>query len=274
MTARFLEKDGTPFQLVVEPGEEAAYRDAFPNAEILVLPADDFTLLGARNWIRDHSIAAGFERHWQLDDNIRNIRRLWRGKRIPCDSGPALRVCEDFTDRYDNIGVSGLNYQMFVLDETPVPFYLNVHVYSCSLIWNRMPYRWRLLYNDDTDLCLQVLAGGLCTVALNVFMADKQRTGEARGGNTDSIYRGDGRAKMARSLERQWPGVVETRRRFNRPQHVVKDSWKRFDTPLHRRADVNFDALAEVDDYGLRLVQVADEIRSPAIRELLDDRPA
>lgn len=39
-----------------------------------------------------------------------------------------------------------------------------VHVYSCTLILNSIEQRWRLLYNDDTDLCLQVLAAGWCTI--------------------------------------------------------------------------------------------------------------
>jgi hypothetical protein len=271
MTAKFLLRDRVPFRLVVEPSEEAHYRAALPAADLLVTPHDDMKLLGVRNWIRDLSIEEGADRHWQLDDNIRETRRLYRGKRIPCNSGVALRVCEDFTDRYTNIGVSGLNYQMFVVDETPIPYYLNCHVYSCSLINNRMPYRWRLIYNDDTDLCLQVLAGGLCTVALNVFMADKQRTMTQSGGNTEALYSGDGRARMARSLERVWPGVVSTRRRFRRPQHVIRGSWSGFDTPLIRRDDIDWDDLPAVDEYGLDLVQVAPEIRSPVVRGLLED---
>jgi hypothetical protein len=64
-------------------------------------------------------------------DNIIEFRRLYRGRRIPCHAGVALRVCEDFSDRFENVAVSGLNYQMFVPAETPVPFYVNVHVYSC-----------------------------------------------------------------------------------------------------------------------------------------------
>jgi len=272
LTVRCLLRERVPFRLVVEPAEEDAYRSAFPTAEVLVLPEDGMRLLGARNWIRDLSDAEGWERHWQLDDNIQDFRRLYRGKRIPCDAAVALRVCEDFTDRYTNIGVSGLNYQMFVTDVTRAPFYLNCHIYSCSLIWNRMPYRHRLIYNDDTDLCLQVLAGGLCTVALNVFMAHKQRTMVATGGNTTDLYRAeDGRLRMARSLERVWPYVVTTDRRFRRPQHVIRGAWSGFDTPLIRRTDLDWSALPPVDEYGLQLSQVTETIRSPLIARIFDE---
>ena len=133
LTARFLMRDGCPFNVVVEPQEAEQYAELVGVGRVLELP---FSNLGqgsipARNWIRAHAEAAGAARHWQLDDNIQDIRRLYRGARIPADAGLGLRACEDLTDRYENVGVSGLNYQMFVTDETPVPFFLNVHVYSC-----------------------------------------------------------------------------------------------------------------------------------------------
>lgn len=273
LTAKFLDRDKVPFHLVVEPQEYDEYASRFGQDRVLELP---FSNLGqgsipARNWIRQHSIDAGHKRHWQIDDNCVDIRRLYKGKRIPCDSGIALRVVEDFTDRYTNIGVSGLNYQMFVLNETPTPFYLNCHVYSCSLVWNEMPYKWRGRYNEDTDLCLQVLSAGLCTVALNVFMIDKQRTMKMTGGNSDELYKGDGRTKMARSLERAWPYVVETKRRFKRPQHVVRGSWRGFDTQLERRTDIDWDALT-TNEYGLNLVQVKEQIRSKELQSLINER--
>src|SRR5262249_32265540 len=146
----------------------------------------------ARNWIQQHAISEGHARHWQLDDNIVDVRRLWKGRRIPCAAGPALRSVEDFSDRYENVGVSGLNYQMFVTSATASPFFVNVHVYSCTLVNHEMGLKWRGRYNEDTDLCLQALSAGWCTVLFNVFMADKQRTMKMGGGNSDELYQGDG----------------------------------------------------------------------------------
>jgi hypothetical protein len=275
LTVRTLLDDATPFRLVVEPSEADAYATAFPAAELLVLPADEMKLLGSRNWIRDHAEAEGHERHWQVDDNIKDWRRFVRGHRIPCNSSVALRVCEDFTDRYTNIGISGLNYQGFVPASTSTPFYLNCHVYSISLINHAMPCRWRLVYNDDTDLCLQALAAGWCTVALNAFMADKMPTMIVGGGNTDQLYRGDGRLRMARSLERMWPHVVDVDRRWDRPQHVVRGAWRGFDTKLIRRDDIDWEALPDVDEHDIEIVQRAETIRSSLVAEILEhfDRP-
>lgn len=254
LTPGFLADDGVEFRLVVEPQEADAYRARFPDATIEVLPFSNLGLGGipARNYVWEHALASGAERHWILDDNIEGIWRWNAGRRLHCASGPALAAMEDFVDRYENVGIAGPNYVMFAIGPA-APYRLNRHVYSCLLIRNDLPYRWRGRYNEDTDLCLQVLSGGLTTVQFQAFLIQKLGTMTTKGGNTDELYDGDGRLRMARALERVWPGIVRVDRRFQRPQHVV--DWSKFDTPLIRREDVDFDALAAAGDpYPMRLV--------------------
>jgi len=269
LTANFLIKDNVDFKLVVEPQEAEKYSSKYGKERILVLP---FNNLGqgsipARNWVWEHAKKTGIKRHWILDDNIRLIRRLYKGKRIPCNSNIAFSVVEDFADRYENIAIIGLNYTMFVKPfTTKKPFYLNAHVYSCILILNELPNRWRGRYNEDTDLCLQVLADGWCTVLINTFMCDKIATMKMKGGNTDELYKNHGRLDMAKSLERAWPYVVETKRKFKRPQHHIKFNWKKFDTPLKRRKDIDFDSLTN-DKYNINLIEVK-EIKDTELKKL------
>ena len=176
LTARFLIKDEVPFRLVVEPQEQGAYAAKFGSERVLVLPfRDQGSVIPARNWIKEHATKEGHARHWQLDDNMMRTRRLWRGKRIPCSAGVALAASEDFVDRYENVAVAGLNYTMFAYPKPP-PFYLNSRVYSCALVLNGIPHKWRGCYNEDTDLCLQVLADGWCTILINAFLVDKIAT--------------------------------------------------------------------------------------------------
>lgn len=269
LTVRCLLADGVAFRVVVEREEEEEYAELAGPDRLLVLPESGRGLFNTRNWIKAHATAEGHARHWQIDDNIVEFRRFYRNQRIPCEAGVALRVCEDFSDRYENVAVSGLNYQMFGVKATK-PFVTNCHVYSCTLVNNAIPHGWRLAYNDDTDLCLQVLADGWCTVLISAFLANKMRTMAVKGGNTDDDgpinYQGDGRLRMARSLERVWPYVVDTGRRFERPQHVVRDAWRKFDTPLIPRPGLDD---APAPDYGLRLVEKK-PVRSPLLRGLLD----
>lgn len=272
LTPKFLDDDGVDYKLVVEPQEAEAYAKAWGEKKILILPFSNLGLgsIPARNWVWEHAKESGAFRHWILDDNIRGVKRWYRGMRIKSDSGPAFATVEDFTDRYENIAISGMNYAMFAYTKKP-PFHSNVHVYSNLLIRNDLPFRWRGRYNEDTDLCLQALSQGWCTVLVNAFVIEKAQTMTMKGGNTDQLYKEDGRTVMARSLERQWPYVVETGRRWGRSQHVVKDQWKRFDTPLVRRKDIDWDNL-KTNEYGLTLKQVAEDVRADDVKKLLEDK--
>jgi hypothetical protein len=90
-----------------------------------------------------------------------------------------------------------------------------------------------------------------------------------KGGNTADLYQGDGRLRMARNLERLWPGVVTTKRRFHRPQHVIKNQWRYFDTPLRLKPDIDLQSLPSYDDYGLTLQQMR-EVQSPTLRDFVE----
>lgn len=275
LTAKFLIKDGIDFKIVVEPQEKQQYADRYGSDRILVLPFSNLGLgsIPARNWVWEHAKKSGAKRHWILDDNIATIYRRYKAKRMYCNSHYAFVAAEDFTDRYTNIAISGLNYAMFTPDRQKMkPFVANVHVYSCLLILNELPYRWRGRLNEDTDLCLQVLSGGLCTVLVNAFSIQKMATMTMKGGNMEVLYKGDGRLKMARSLERVWPGVVTVDRRFKRPQHVIRDAWRGFDTPLIRRTDIDWEKLSKPNDYGMKLRQVAKEVKDPELRAMLKEQ--
>lgn len=276
LTADCLARDGVPFYLVVEPQEAEAYAAKYGQDRLLILP---FSNLGqgsipARNWIKEHSTKSGFERHWQIDDNIHDFYRLYKGKRMYCEAGVGLAVTEDFVDRYENIAIAGLSYYMFgyaTKGKGRPPFYLNVHVYSCVLTLNSIPHQWRGRYNEDTDMCLQVLSDGWCTVLMNAFLVGKMQTMKVKGGNTEELYQGDGRLRMARELERNWPGVVSVGRRFERPQHDVKSKWQGFDTPLKLKPGIDLEALKKepVNEYGMKITQFQ-EVQSEELKEWVD----
>jgi len=92
------------------------------------------------------------------------------------------------------------------------------------LIRNDIPYRWRGRYNEDTDLSIRALKDGHCTVLFNAFFAGKSQTMTMKGGNTDELYKDDGRLKMAQSLKDQHPEIVEITQKWGRYQHHVNYS--------------------------------------------------
>ncbi len=236
MTGAMFDAADVPFQFVVEPQDEADYKTAWGDERVLLLPSNDQGLVFARNWIKYYSTDQGEPRHWQFDDDVKVMVRVHKGYRIPVDPSVALQVLEDFVLRYTNVALASFNSEFFVpqtgsfAKEWP-PFYLNARCYTCFLIDNSIPNTWRGRYNEDTDMTLQVLAGGLCSVLLNAFCIRTPTTMSHSGGQTD-IYEGDGRLHMAKEMEKQWPGVVSVKRKFGRPQHHVKSLWQKFDTAL------------------------------------------
>lgn len=226
-TIKALDKMSVPYRVVIEPQEFDQYAAVIDPSRILVLP---FSNLGqgsipARNWVWEHSIQQSAARHWILDDNIKHFARNNRGVRLRALTGSIFKAAEDFTDRYDNIALSGFNYRGFGSNiATRCPFRVNERVYSCILIKNDIPYRWRGRYNEDTDLSLRVLKDGWCTVLFVAFLADKAPTMTVKGGNTESLYKldnADGRLLMAQSLQQQHPDVVKITRKWGRWQHQV-----------------------------------------------------
>jgi len=63
---------------------------------------------------------------------------------------------------------------------------------------------------------------------------------------------------------------VKTGRRFKRPQHIVKNAWGKFDTPLKLKPGIDLSTL-EPNEYGMKLVEVK-PIKSESLRERFKDR--
>lgn len=224
LTSKALEEINVPYHIVVEPQEYDDYAAVIDPRKIFVLPFSNLGLgsIPARNWVWEHSISIGAERHWILDDNIAWFARVHKNKKIRVDNGVCFVVTEDFVDRYTNIALAGLQYEMFVIAIKKWPvFVLNTRIYSCILVKNDIPYRWRGRYNEDTDLSLRILKDGWCTFLVNAFVCKKITTMKMRGGNTDELYKDDGRLLMAQSLQRQHPDVVRITRKWGRWQHQV-----------------------------------------------------
>lgn len=270
LTADWFIRDGVEFKLVVEPQELEDYKAKYPADIIITTPFSNLGLgsIPVRNFVWEHAKASGAFRHWIFDDNIRGSAYWWQGRRTRVNGNFALAQCEEFTDRYENIAIAGMNYDTFAFS-SKAPYVRNAHVYSNLLIRNDLPQKWRGRYNEDTDLCLQVLSAGWCTVLFSAFMIFKMQTMKMKGGNTDQLYQGDGRLEMARSLEREWPYVVETKRKFKRPQHHIRKSWRQFDTPLIRRKDLDWKEI-EQKQFNLKLNKLG-EIRNPFLDKAVDD---
>lgn len=260
LTSKALEAIGVPYHIVIEPQEYPEYAAVIDPKRILTLPFSDLGQgsIPARNWVWEHALTGGSDRHWILDDNLRWFARVHRNKITKVDSGICFRVTEDFVDRYENVAMAGLNYEMFIPahQKKRYPFTPNTRIYSCILLRNDLPFRWRGRYNEDTDLSLRILKAGYCTVLMNAFVCKKIATMRMKGGNTDVLYRQndqvDGRLLMAQSLRDQHPDIVTIKRKWGRWQHQVDYSQFRMNQ-LRLRADAIIPD--GPDEYGMKLVR-------------------
>lgn len=224
LTSKALEKMRVPYLIVIEPQEFNQYSSVIDSKKIVVLP---FSNLGqgsipARNFVWDHATKSGAKYHWILDDNIREFYRFNNNLKVPVADGAIFKASEDFVSRYENVALAGFQYHGFAQHRVKTrPFLLNTRIYSCILINNAIPYRWRGRFNEDTDLSLRVLKDGWCTILFFAFLAEKKATMRMKGGNTDELYQKDGRLEMAQSLQKQHPDVVKIKWKWGRFQHEV-----------------------------------------------------
>ena len=231
LTADNLEQSKIDYYIAVEPQEAEAYKKKLGKHRILVLPFSNLGLgsYPARNYCWEHAKSKGYKYHWLFDDNILFWMKWINGKRKKIiDINPAIKYVEMMTKK--NIDILGFEEPNFSVRVPKKPFKINCHVYSAMLIKTSIPYRWRLKYNEDVDLCLQVLHNGGTTASCIYYLANKVSTADKqKGGNQDELYKGnDPKKKLlkAKMLESVWPQYAKTVIRFNRYHHFV--DWKVF----------------------------------------------
>lgn len=232
LTAKNLEKAGIDYLIAVEPQEKDEYVAALGEHRILVLPFSNLGLgsYPARNYCWEHAKATGHLYHWLFDDNILFWMKWVDGKRQKWeDIDSALCYVEQYTFK-NSIDISGFEEPNFVVKPPKKPFKHNCHVYSAMLIKNSLPYRWRLKYNEDIDLNLQVLHNGGSTASCLYYMANKVSTADKmKGGNQTELYQGNNPKKnllKAKMIEKVWPQYAKTVIRFGRHHHLI--DWKVF----------------------------------------------
>jgi len=269
LTSKALEYMHVPYHIVVEELEYGNYASVIDPQKILILPQeyldkyDTCDNLGnskgkgpgaARNFCWEHSIKQGAKWHWVMDDNLDAFHRLNRNIKAEVLDGTIFKCAEDFINRYENIAIAGLNYYSFckASDDMP-PYVLNTRIYSCLLIRNDIPYRWRARYNEDTDLCLRVLKDGWCTLQFNAFLCGKVTTQRMSGGNMREFYEKEGTLNKSKMLEELHPDVAKVVWKFNRWHHSV--NYK----PFKKNKLIKKEGLQipdTINNYGMKLVDM------------------
>lgn len=283
-TPKALSAMGVKHYIVVEPSQVDEYQKAVTRHDLIstVLEmdlnyklsyelCDDFgqdksTGPGpARNFAWEHSKAAGHSWHWVMDDNIKGFFRLNKNLKVPCNTPSYWRAMEDFVTRYTNVAMAGPNYFFFAPRKTKQPpFVTNTRIYSCNLIRNNQPFRWRGRYNEDTILSLDMLKAGFCTIQFNAFLQDKLGTQVQKGGNTEAFYHAEGKVAdgqkyadtgtVAKSqmMVKVHPDISKVVYKFGRVHHHVDYTGFKAQK-LIRIGGLNIDSAD--NNYGMNLIK-------------------
>ena len=257
-----------PYSIVVEDHEYEQYARYINKDRILILPEkyikdyDSCTTDhgksngpgAARNFCWENSLENGATSHWVMDDNIAAFGRINRNLYVHVTSGTIFKAAEDFIKRYENVALAGFNYDFLAKAKTQIPpFVKNTRIYSCLLIRNDIPYRWRARYNEDTDLSLRVMKDGWCTIQFNAFIQEKATTQTMRGGNTEAFYEHEGTLNKSRMLEKLHPDVATVVWKFNRWHHHV--NYKPFkNNELKKKKGLKIKK--GINNYGMKRVKI------------------
>jgi len=251
LTIKALERLSIPYTAVIEKQEWKAYSERINPRNILVVPHANEGLTVTRNWIWDYAqneLKSPY--FWTMDDNIRDFYRLHKNIKFRLTSGTFLAAIEEFAQRYKNLFICGMAYELFTPRKSKVPaFVTNTRIYSNMLIRTDIPFRNQLFFNDDTDLCLRILKSGACTVQFNAFLIDKAATMTIKGGMTDYYDKTDKRLEFAKELQRAHPDVMKVTWKFNRWHHQV--DYQGFKQRLIRKPGLSI--TKGVDNYGMKL---------------------
>lgn len=198
-TVKNLEKMKVKYYICIQKSQQIDYKQMLDDNNFihcldLVLSKD--TNDGGyiqRNKCMDHAEKNNFEKCWILDDNINGWDYLNEGSH-KITNGWCFSNIEQLIDNIkEPIAIFSHSYNFDIRkNNIYAPLQVNRKNYS-SLLLNLdllkdNNIKWRLKYNEDVDLTLQVLNKKLFTLSSNYIVCNKLPTLSCKGGNTTSIY--------------------------------------------------------------------------------------
>ncbi len=180
---------GQGVSVVVEPQEEGAYRAAYPNATLVVLPQDNGGITFVRQFIlqrmRDWGTGGWF---WMLDDDIKAFYRVVNKRCVKTPMPEVLAAAEAQFATDSLIAQGALEYQQFAWSAAR-PLKLNGYC-DVAVILNvdrtkTANYCQEVAGKEDRDFTIQLLANGWRTARATHCAFAAPKNGSNPGGLSD-----------------------------------------------------------------------------------------
>ena len=212
-TIDHLEKMGLKYYVCIQKRERQYYEEArtknnWTGCTLLYSCDTDDGSTQQRNTCWEHSLGIS-NKFWLLDDNIAGWCYYNLMNIVKIHDPRVFTELEKLIDNIlEPVGLISHNYT-FDVRETNMrsPIQINTKNYSSCLINTKLlgdDIRFRLKYNEDVDLTLQILKRGYKTISMNIFTCNKNPTTANSGGNSDIYGNGTKFQEKYDCLKNHW----------------------------------------------------------------------
>lgn len=226
---KVLEASRLNYMLFVEPQDEAAYRAAYPTADMMVLPGNDQGITYVRQFMLAYARSQGLTWYWQIDDNIEGFKEHNK----PATARAALSFAEGVAAQYEHVALVGLDYQQYAF-RSEVDFSANRFAYCCVLTNTAtgLDYMQGVDTKEDTAFVLQHLTASWGTLLIHRYSMIKPTLGDSAGkrGGLVEVYKARRNEDAARRVHEAFPMFTTLIPKRNGID--VKILWNEFKTPL------------------------------------------
>jgi hypothetical protein len=222
-TVTLLNEANLDYHIVVEPQDFNKYKDEYTS--VVVLPENSMGLGYARNFIKKHSEENGDTYHWQLDDDIKKIKRRVNGKNVLIDIKTAINEIEQYVDEFSNVAIAGLNDAVYAWTKKE-PLAYNKQVSTFCLFKNHTGISWDDNVIEDTDYSLQTLISNYVTVLFNWLCYEKHPNMKLKGGLQSEDIIPYNSLKVA--LSKKYPDIFKVKIKDGKISIAPSRIWSKF----------------------------------------------
>ncbi len=215
---------GVEYTIVIEKEEEIFYSNAFPKAELLILPESGRGIGYSRDFLLRKARAEGHDWIWIFDDDVKNFGKKV-GKRI-VKMAPAEFFRE--TDRIlkeelpnHKIGIAGALYSIHTI-HAQVSHSINRRFWSNILINTKtgIDYDPSLRVWEDMDFFINHLSNGWKSLCFNQFCVEMEIGGFHNGtrrqeGGCGPDYLKGAKIKYSAIIAKRYPEYLKVYRDKN-----------------------------------------------------------
>ena len=222
---KYLTGIGWDYTFIVEPQDYESYAQL--HKKVVAMPENNMGIAYARNFCKSYSRGRGETHHWQLDDDIRRVKKFEEDmKRATVETSIPMSHLEQIMVDFPMVKIGGFVHDAFAFTKKTT-LGLNKMVCTFFLVNNDTSAEWDKTVVEDTDFSLQVLHEGNCTLNLNRYAYNVPPTMTMKGGNTE-IHTSGGLSERQYALAAKYPGQFKIKEVEHRAHMLPSRIWQRF----------------------------------------------